>query len=94
LNKYNFFLIKNNAFELSAGSLVEELEKGLKELKGFAAPWRGATGLTDQIPLSFLGLNHQPKSTNGGTYDSSRMCGRGWPCWISVGGVALGPEGL
>ena len=26
--------------ELSVGSPVEELEKGLKELKGFAAPWR------------------------------------------------------
>jgi hypothetical protein len=25
---------------LNAGSLMEELEKGLKELRGFAAPWR------------------------------------------------------
>ena len=25
---------------LSAGSVMEELEKGLKELRGFATPWR------------------------------------------------------
>jgi hypothetical protein len=22
------------------------------------------------------------------------ICGRGWPCWTSVGGEALGPEGV
>jgi hypothetical protein len=22
------------------------------------------------------------------------FCGRGWPCWISVGGEALRPEGI
>jgi hypothetical protein len=29
---------------------MEELEKGLKELRGFAAPWRGAKVSTDQTP--------------------------------------------
>jgi hypothetical protein len=27
-------------FGLNAGSLMEKLEKGLKELRGFVAPWR------------------------------------------------------
>jgi hypothetical protein len=27
----------------------------------------------------------------GGTVGSSRICSRGWPSWVSVGGEALGP---
>jgi hypothetical protein len=40
---------------------MEELEKGLKELKGFAASY----------PQSFQGLNHQPKRIHGGTHGNS-----------------------
>jgi hypothetical protein len=42
-------------------------------------------------PLSSLGLNHQSKKTHGGTHGSSCICSRGWPCWTSMGGEALGP---
>ena len=30
----------------------------------------------------------------GGTHSIDRICGRGWPCWTSVGGEALGTEGV
>jgi hypothetical protein len=40
---------------------------------------------------STQGLNHQPKSTHGGTHGSSHICSRGWPCWTSLGRGALGP---
>ena len=36
---------------------MEELEKGLKELKGFAI-----------VCYLVVGLNHQPKSAHGGTH--------------------------
>jgi hypothetical protein len=85
---------------LSPGSQMEELEKGLKELRKFATPWGGGQGGTtvstsQHLPLqSSKELDHQPKSTHGGTHGSSRICGRGWPLWTSVGGAALGPEGV
>jgi hypothetical protein len=37
---------------------MEELEKGLKELKGFAKPIGGTTISTNQTPQSSQGLNH------------------------------------
>jgi hypothetical protein len=40
---------------------------------------------------SSLELYHQSTKTHGGTYDSSYICSRGWPCWSSMGGKALGP---
>jgi hypothetical protein len=49
---------------------------------------------TGQTSQSSRGLDHQPKSTRGGTHGSSLICGRGWPCWTSVGGATLGPEGI
>jgi hypothetical protein len=72
---------------------MEELEKGLKELKGFATsqeeqqyqPTRSLHCLSSQ------GLNYQPKSMHGGTHGSSCICSRGWPCQISMGGEVLGP---
>jgi hypothetical protein len=78
------------------GSPMEELEKGLKELRGFAAPWREQQCQPAKPPTAGggWGLDHQAKSTHGGTHGSSSICGRGWPCWTSVGGVALGPEGV
>ena len=41
-------------------------------------------------PQSSQRLNHQPKSTHGGTNGSSHMGSRGWPGRTSVGGEALG----
>ena len=37
-------------------------------------------------------VNHQPKNTQEGTHGSSYICSRGWPCWRSIGGEALGTE--
>jgi hypothetical protein len=61
------------------GDPVEELEKELKELRGFATPWGRAIVLTIQTTRSSRGLDHQPQSTHGATH--GRTCGRGWPCW-------------
>ena len=74
------------------GSQMEELEKGLKELRWFAALFGGATVSTGQTPWSSRGLDHQTKSTHGVAHDSGHICGREWPGWTSVGGMALGPE--
>jgi hypothetical protein len=56
-----------------------------------SSPMQGAKVSTDQTPQSSQGLNHKLKSTYGGAHVSGRVCGRGWPCWTSVGGAALGP---
>jgi len=44
---------------------------------------------TNQIPQSSQGLNHQPKSTHGGTHCFSYICSRGCHCLASI--EALGP---
>ena len=76
---------------LNTGSLMEKLEKGLKELKGFAAPYVEQQYETSRTPQSSQELSHQPKSTHGRTHGSNLICGRGWPCQTSMGGDALGP---
>jgi hypothetical protein len=48
---------------------------------------------TSQTPRSSWGMGHQPNSTHGGTHGSCYTCDRGWPCWTSLGRMALGPEG-
>jgi hypothetical protein len=67
---------------LSVESLMKELEKGQKELKGFAAPW-----WEQHCPRSSWGLDYQPKSTHERIHGSGHICSRGWPCWTLVGGV-------
>jgi hypothetical protein len=65
---------------LSVGSLIEELEKGLKELGGGRGlqPHGGSNDVNRPDPTrSSRGLDHQPKSTHGGTRDSGSICGRG-----------------
>ena len=54
----------------------------------------GTTVSTGQTLWSSWGLDHQPKSTHGATHGAGYICGRGWPCWTSVGGEALRPEGV
>jgi hypothetical protein len=66
---------------------MEELEKGAE---GVYSPIGGRTIRTNWYPQSSQGLNHQSKSTHGGTHVSSCMCNRGWPCGISMRGEALG----
>ena len=43
-----------------------------------------------QYSQSSQGLNHQPKSTRGGTHGSSFICSREWPSRPSMGREALG----
>ena len=72
--------------------MMEELLNGLKELRGFCRFLERATVLTGQALQSFWGMDQQPKQTNGVTHGTGHICGRGWPCSISVGGEGLGPE--
>ena len=52
-----------------------------------------STGQTS-LPQNSWGVDQQPKNTHGATHDPGHICGRGWPCWTSVGEEALGPEGV
>jgi hypothetical protein len=63
---------------VNMGSPMEELEKGLKEPKGFETP--------EEEQQYQPTRQHQPRSTHG----SSCICSRGWPCHASMGGEALG----
>jgi hypothetical protein len=47
--------------------------------------------MNQPVPQSSQGLNHQPKSTHGGTHGSSCIFSRGWPSRSSMRGVAFGP---
>jgi hypothetical protein len=67
------------------------LEKGPKELKGFAGSWEEQQYELTSTLQSSLGLNHQSKKTHCGTHGSSCICSRGWSRWSSMGGEALGP---
>ena len=44
---------------------MEELEKELKDLRGFKAPWREQQCQQARRPQSSQGLDHQPKNTHG-----------------------------
>jgi hypothetical protein len=74
---------------LSTGIPMEELEKGLKELKEFATPGRTSVS-TNQTTQSSQTLNHQKKCTHGGTHGSSRIYSQGLHCLASMGEEALG----
>ena len=76
----------NKKTHTGLGSPMEESEKGLKDLKGFAAPQEEQQCELTR-PLSTPLNKLQPKTTHG----SSCICSRGWPCWTSMGGEALGP---
>jgi hypothetical protein len=71
---------------------MEELEKGLKEQRVFTTHSKNNIKQPDLPPTpNSQELNYQPKSTHERTYGSSYICSRGWPCWTSMGGEALGP---
>ena len=55
---------------------MEELVERLKELKGLATPQEEQQYQPTRHPQSFQGVNHQPKSTHGGTYGSSCIFSR------------------
>jgi len=58
---------------------------------------KGAEGVCNPIGRTTISGNQTPqisqgpKSTHGGTYGSSCICSRGWPCQELMGGEALGP---
>ena len=56
-------------------------------------PHGGSNSVKLQDPWSSLELDNQPKYTHGGTHGSGSIFRKGWTCWTSVGGEALGPEG-
>ena len=66
------------------------LESG-KGAEGVCNPIARTILSTNQTLKSSQGLNHLPKSTHGGTNGFSCICSKGWPCWASMGGEALGP---
>jgi hypothetical protein len=47
--------------------------------------------ISSSLSSNLQGLNHQPKSTHGGTHGSRCICSRGWPCQASMEGEALVP---
>jgi len=69
------------------GSPLEELEQGLKELKGLA-PHKNNNANQPELPGT---IDHYPKTIHGLTYGSSLICSRGWPCWAPMEEEALGP---
>jgi hypothetical protein len=56
---------------------MEQVEKGLKELKEFCKPIGRTTYQPNRSPQNIQRLNHQPKSTHGATHGSSCICRRG-----------------
>jgi hypothetical protein len=72
----------------------EELEKGMEELRGFAAPWREQRCHQTRPPGAPRDWTTiQRVLMEGQTHGSSSIFGRGWPCCTSVGGESLGNEG-
>ena len=68
--------------------------EGIEGAEGVCSHMEGATVSIGQDPWSSQALDNQPKSTHGGTHGTVHVCGRGWPCWTSVRGEALGPENI
>jgi hypothetical protein len=62
--------------ELRRWSPVGKVKKGLMELKGFATHTKNKIS-TNQIAQSSEELNHQSKSTHGGTQSSCHIYSRG-----------------
>jgi hypothetical protein len=57
-------------------------------------PHRGSNNDNRPEIQELLELENQPKSTHGAFHGAGHIYGKGWPCWTSVGGAALGPEGV
>ena len=67
--------------------------EGSEGAKGVCSPVEGATVSTGQT-FELPGTGPPTKYTHGATHGPGHICGRGWPCWSSVGGEAVGPEGF
>ena len=68
--------------------------KVTEEAEGVWQPHGGSNSVNRPDPQSSQGLDHQPKNTHGATHSAGHICGRGWPCWTSVGAEALKPKGV
>lgn len=79
---------------LSSGVPDGGVGEGTEGAEEVCSPMEGATVSTGQTPQSSQGLNHQLKNTHGATHGTGHLCGRRWPCWTSVGGETLEPEGV
>jgi hypothetical protein len=66
-------------FDWIWGSQMEELEKRLKELRGFDTPWREQQCQQARPPWSSWWLDYQPKNTHWGTHDAGCICGMDGP---------------
>jgi hypothetical protein len=47
--------------------------------------------LAGQTTQCSQGLDHQPRSVQGGIHGSRYICSREWPCLTSMGGETFGP---
>jgi hypothetical protein len=62
--------------DLVWGPPIQKLEKGLKELRGFATPQREQQCQKARFPApwSSQGLDHKPKNMHGGTHGAVHIC--------------------
>jgi hypothetical protein len=68
---------------------MEEMEKRLKELRGFAAPWKEQRCQHATIQDSWDWITNQRIHMEGHMALATR-----WLCWTLVGGEALSTEGV
>ena len=79
---------------LSAGSPMEELEKGLKELRGFAAPWREQQCQQARPPRAPGDWTTYQRIYMEGPMALGTYVAEDGLVWSSVRGAALEPEGV
>ena len=65
--------------------------RGVRERTEGAEGFCNPIGRTTSNNQRSQDLNHQPRSTHGGTHGSSHICSRGCPCWTSMDEEAPGP---
>jgi hypothetical protein len=68
---------------------MQELGEVLKKLTGSATSYEEQPYQPTILSQSSQRLNHQLKSTHGGTHGSSHICSRGLPYLASMGGEVL-----
>jgi hypothetical protein len=87
-------LAANHWIELGGREVLSDGgdREGAEGAQGVCSPMKRTTVSTanSPIPWGSQRLDHQPKNTHG----TGHICGRRWPCWTSLGGNGLGPEGV
>jgi hypothetical protein len=69
---------------------MKGLEKGLKELKGFATHRKNNINHPDPPELTETKPPTKEYTWRDLWFICSSICSRGWPCWASMGGEGLG----